>query len=238
MQNIFTPFLSYSLFSLFFFVQTILSSTPKIIQPNHLQTILYFHPISQSTLYYPYIFLQVQHQKKKKKKKKSQSSSNYTLPPPQFWKRAENCKFFSSTVERQRTRSNSASLDKPFFFFFFFFFGRVETLPGRACIFNSRLSAPLHPLFHRRKKEKKRDVSTRERVRASMVVGWKYGSPLITSYAFHEIFARTPHVLTLVPASWTLHPRVATGSLAAGELVWAPVQFVAFYLHTCKWYLR
>lgn len=235
MQNIFTPFLSYSPFSLFFFVQTILSSTPK----NHPTQPSPNHPIFPSYItIYPLQYTLTFSYKSNTKKKKKKKSSNCTPPPPQFWKRAENCKFFSSTVERQRTRSNSASLDKPFFFFFFFFFGRVETLPGRACIFNSRLSAPLHPLFHRRKKEKKRDVSTRERVRASVVVGWKYGSPLITSYAFHEIFARTPHVLTLVPASWTLHPRVATGSLAAGELVWAPVQFVAFYLHTCKWYLR
>lgn len=144
MQNIFTPFLSYSLFSLFF-VQTILSPIPKIIQPNPISepshiSILYHNP-PQSTLTFSY---RAQHQKKK-----SQSSSNSTPPPPQFWKRAENCKFFSSTVERQPTRSNSASLDKPFFFF-----GRVETLPSRACIFNSRLSAPLHPLFHRRKKKK------------------------------------------------------------------------------------
>lgn len=143
------------------------SSNPTISKPSYISILYHNLPFT----IHPYIFLQVQHQKKKKKKKKSQSSSNCTLPPPQFWKRAENCKFFSSTVERQRTRSNSASLDKPFFFFFFFFFGRVETLPGRACIFNSRLSAPLHPLFHRRKKEKKRDVSTRERVRASVVVG-------------------------------------------------------------------
>lgn len=145
MQNIFTPFLSYSLFSLFFFVQTILSPTPKIIQPNpiskpsHIFTYITIHP--NPPLHFP--------TEPNTRKKKSQSSSNSTPPPPQFWKRAENCKFFSSTVERQPTRSNSASLDKPFFFF-----GRVETLPGRACIFNSRLSAPLHPLFHRRKKKK------------------------------------------------------------------------------------
>lgn len=50
MQNIFTPFLSYSLFSLFFFVQTILSPTPKIIQPNtisepsHISTYITIHP--------------------------------------------------------------------------------------------------------------------------------------------------------------------------------------------------
>lgn len=147
MQNIFTPFLSYSLFSLFFFVQTILSPTPKIIQPNpiskpsHISTYITIHP--NPPLHFP--------TEPNTRKKKSQSSSNSTPPPPQFWKRAENCKFFSSTVERQPTRSNSASLDKPFFFF-----GRVETLPGRACIFNSRLSAPLHPLFHRRKKKKEK----------------------------------------------------------------------------------
>lgn len=112
MQNIFTPFLSYSLFSLFFFVQTILSPTPKIIQPNtisepsHISTYITIHP--NPPLHFP--------TEPNTRKKKSQSSSNSTPPPPQFWKRAENCKFFSSTVERQPTRSNSTSLDKPFFF--------------------------------------------------------------------------------------------------------------------------
>lgn len=227
MQNIFTPFLSYSLFSLFFFVQTILSPTPKIIQPNpiskpsHISTHITIHP--NPPLHFP--------TEPNTRKKKSQSSSNSTPPPPQFWKRAENCKFFFSTVEWQPTRFNSASLDKPFFFF-----GRVETLPGRACIFNSRLSAPLHPLFHRRKKKKKkRDVSTRERVRASVVVGWKYGSPLITSYVPRNFCSYTPRFNPCFP----LRARCTTSRAHwSRELVWAPVQFVAFYLHTCKWYLR
>lgn len=91
-----------------FFHQPQKSSNP-IQSPNH----PIFPPISQSTPIHPYIFLQ----SPTPEKKKSQSSSNSTPPPPQFWKRAENCKFFSSTVERQPTRSNSASLDKPFFFF-------------------------------------------------------------------------------------------------------------------------
>lgn len=123
-----------------FFHQPQKSSNP-IQSPNHpiFPSYITIHP--NPPLHFP--------TEPNTRKKKSQSSSNSTPPPPQFWKRAENCKFFSSTVERQPTRSNSASLDKPFFFF-----GRVETLPGRACIFNSRLSAPLHPLFHRRKKKK------------------------------------------------------------------------------------
>lgn len=228
MQNIFTPFLSYSLFSLFFFVQTILSPTPKIIQPNpiskpsHISTHITIHP--NPPLHFP--------TEPNTRKKKSQSSSNSTPPPPQFWKRAENCKFFFSTVEWQPTRFNSASLDKPFFFFLvglkLFLVALVYlTL---AC---QLLSTPFSIV--EKKKRKKRDVSTRERVRASVVVGWKYGSPLITSYVPRNFCSYTPRFNPCFP----LRARCTTSRAHwSRELVWAPVQFVAFYLHTCKWYLR
>lgn len=199
MQNIFTPFLSYSLFSLFFFVQTILSPTPKIIQPNPISkpshiSILYHNP-PQSTLTFSY---RAQHQKKK-----SQSSSNSTPPPPQFWKRAENCKFFSSTVERQPTRSNSASLDKPFFFFLvglkLFLVALVYlTL---AC---QLLSTPFSIV-----EKKKGKKGTFPRVNVCVRV-WSSAENTVLRWlrvTFHEIFARTPHVLTLVSRFVHVAPR-------------------------------
>lgn len=176
-----------------FFHQPQKSSNP-IQSPNHpiFPSYITIHP--NPPLHFP--------TEPNTRKKKSQSSSNSTPPPPQFWKRTENCKFFSSTVERQPTRSNSASLDKPFFFF-----GRVETLPGRACIFNSRLSAPLHPLFHRRKKKGKKGTFPRVNV---CVRVWSSAENTVLRWlrvTFHEIFARTPHVLTLVSRFVHVAPR-------------------------------
>lgn len=198
MQNIFTPFLSYSLFSLFFFVQTILSPTPKIIQPNpiskpsHISTYITIHP--NPPLHFP--------TEPNTRKKKSQSSSNSTPPPPQFWKRAENCKFFSSTVERQPTRSNSASLDKPFFFLVglkLFLVALVYlTL---AC---QLLSTPFSIV-----EKKKRKKGTFPRVNVCVRV-WSSAENTVLRWlrvTFHEIFARTPHVLTLVSRFVHVAPR-------------------------------
>lgn len=198
MQNIFTPFLSYSLFSLFFFVQTILSPTPKIIQPNpiskpsHISTYITIHP--NPPLHFP--------TEPNTRKKKSQSSSNSTPPPPQFWKRAENCKFFSSTVERQPTRSNSTSLDKPFFFLVglkLFLVALVYlTL---AC---QLLSTPFSIV-----EKKKRKKGTFPRVNVCVRV-WSSAENTVLRWlrvTFHEIFARTPHVLTLVSRFVHVAPR-------------------------------
>lgn len=148
MQNIFTPFLSYSLFSLFFFVQTILSPTPKIIQPNpisepsHISTYITIHP--NPPLHFP--------TEPNTRKKKSQTHPTL-LPLPL---NSGNAQKIANSFPPPWNGNQLDPTAHHWISHFFFFFGRVETLPGRACIFNSRLSAPLHPLFHRRKKKKEK----------------------------------------------------------------------------------
>ena len=176
--NFFIAKYLYSFSFLFTLFLILLRTNNSFINPkNHPTQPSPNHPIFPSyiTIYplqYTLTFSYKSNTKKKKKKRKNHKARPTVLslplnsgnaqkiansfPPP--WNGNE----LDPTAHHWISRS---------FFSFFFFFGRVETLPGRACIFNSRLSAPLHPLFHRRKKEKKRDVSTRERVRASMVVG-------------------------------------------------------------------
>lgn len=147
MQNIFTPFLSYSLFSLFFFVQTILSPTPKIIQPNtisepsHISTYITIHP--NPPLHFP---------TEPNTRKKSHKARPTLLPLPL---NSGNAQKIANSFPPP-WNGNQLDPTAHHWISHFFFFGRVETLPGRACIFNSRLSAPLHPLFHRRKKKKEK----------------------------------------------------------------------------------
>lgn len=101
-------------------------------------------------------------------RKKSHKAHPTLLPLPLNSGNAQKiANSFPPPLERQPTRSNSASLDKPFFFLVglkLFLVALVYlTL---AC---QLLSTPFSIV--EKKKRKKRDVSTRERVRASVVVG-------------------------------------------------------------------
>lgn len=104
-----------------------------------------FPPISQSTPIHPYIFLQ-----SPTPEKKSHKAHPTLLPLPL---NSGNAQKIANSFPPP-WNGNQLDPTAHHWISHFFFFGRVETLPGRACIFNSRLSAPLHPLFHRRKKKK------------------------------------------------------------------------------------
>lgn len=227
MQNIFTPFLSYSLFFLFFFVQTILSPTPKIIQPNpisepsHISTHITIHP--NPPLHFP---------TEPNTRKKSHKAHPTLLPLPL---NSGNAQKIANSFPPPWNGNQLDPTAHHWISHFFFLVGLKLFLVALvyltlAC---QLLSTPFSIV--EKKKRKKRDVSTRERVRASVVVGWKYGSPLITSYVPRNFCSYTPRFNPCFP----LRARCTTSRAHwSRELVWAPVQFVAFYLHTCKWYLR
>lgn len=227
MQNIFTPFLSYSLFSLFFFLQTILSPTPKIIQPNpiskpsHISTYIIIHP--NPPLHFP---------TEPNTRKKSHKAHPTLLPLPL---NSGNAQKIANSFPPPWNGNQLDPTAHHWISHFFFLVGLKLFLVALvyltlAC---QLLSTPFSIV--EKKKRKKRDVSTRERVRASVVVGWKYGSPLITSYVPRNFCSYTPRFNPCFP----LRARCTTSRAHwSRELVWAPVQFVAFYLHTCKWYLR
>lgn len=206
-----------------FFHQPQKSSNP-IQSPNH----LIFPPISQSTPIHPYIFLQ-----SPTPEKKSHKAHPTLLPLPLNSGNAQ--KIANSFPPPWNGNQLDPTAHHWISHFFFFLVGLKLFLVALvyltlAC---QLLSTPFSIV--EKKKRKKRDVSTRERVRASVVVGWKYGSPLITSYVPRNFCSYTPRFNPCFP----LRARCTTSRAHwSRELVWAPVQFVAFYLHTCKWYLR
>lgn len=215
---------SFPYFSLYkqFFHQPQKSSNP-IQSPNH----PIFPPISQSTPIHPYIFLQ-----SPTPEKKSHKAHPTLLPLPL---NSGNAQKIANSFPPPWNGNQLDPTAHHWISHFFFLVGLKLFLVALvyltlAC---QLLSTPFSIV--EKKKKKKRDVSTRERVRASVVVGWKYGSPLITSYVPRNFCSYTPRFNPCFP----LRARCTTSRAHwSRELVWAPVQFVAFYLHTCKWYLR
>lgn len=137
-----------------FFHQPQKSSNPTIFKPPHISTYITIYP--NTLLHFPTDISQ-------HKKKVTKLVQLYSPSPSNLETRRKLQILFLHRIahppdEQQRTRSNSASVP------FFFFFGKVETLPGRACIFNSRLSAPLHPLLYREKKKEKKGTFPRVNV--------------------------------------------------------------------------
>lgn len=198
MQNIFIPFLSYSLFSLFFFVQTILSSTPKIIQPNpiskpsHISTYITIHP--NPPLHFP--------TEPNTRKKSHKAHLTLLLLPLN----SGNAQKIANSFPPPWNGNQLDPTAHHWISHFFFLVGLKLFLVALvyltlAC---QLLSTPFSIV-----EKKKGKKGTFPRVNVCVRV-WSSAENTVLRWlrvTFHEIFARTPHVLTLVSRFVHVAPR-------------------------------
>lgn len=168
-----------------FFHQPQKSSNPTIFKPPHISTYITIYP--NTPLHFPTDISQ-------HKKKVTKLVQLYSPSPSNLETRRKLQILFLHRIAHPPWNSNELDPTAHQWISRFFFFGKVETLPGRACIFNSRLSAPLHPLFHREKKKKRKKKGRFHAWTCACECGrrLKIRFSLITSYVPRNFCSYTP----------------------------------------------